>query len=115
MAEVLPLNYTRMIIEKVPYFILRNHAPASYRLFDDACALRQLEANSVDASLVAEVLPLNYTRMIIEKVLYFILRNHAPASYRLFDNACASGQLEANSVDASLVAGVLPLNYTRTT
>ena len=43
-----------------------------------------------------------------------MLRNHAPASYRLFGDACASGQLEANSVDASLVAEVLPLNYTRT-
>ena len=67
-AEVLPLNYTRVII-KVKYIILfcasvmPLHLPAYSRT---NYASGQLAADSVDASLVAEVLPLNYTRMEME-------------------------------------------------
>src|SRR5690625_4269106 len=61
-AEVLPLNYTRIIKlyikmsipQVMPLFLL-----AHSQMWD---ASRQLVGYAVEASLVAEILPLNYTR-----------------------------------------------------
>ncbi|NIK30693.1 hypothetical protein FHS45_003829 [Thalassobacillus devorans] len=75
---------------------------------------RQLAAYSVDALLVAEVLPLNYTRTLINLLLLDCSRTIMSLPLQAYSwKQDPSRQLAAYSVDALLVAEVLPLNYTR--
>jgi hypothetical protein len=57
----------------------------------------------------AGVLPLNYTRISYRKDIKLVYARHAPASTSKLEEVYPSGQLVADSVEAKLVAGVLPL------
>ncbi len=73
-AEVLPLNYTRTLVCYFLIFCLRTVMPLPLPAYSVKWYLsRQLEDYSVDALLVAEVLPLNYTRALLEKFVLFFM------------------------------------------
>ncbi len=114
-AEVLPLNYTR-----IHYFFSiktkNTHLPCLF-LFQLIRGSRCVEATRclfIEASLVAEVLPLNYTR-----IHYFFsikTKNTHLSCLFLFQLIRRRRCVEATRclfIEASLVAEVLPLNYTR--
>jgi hypothetical protein len=65
-AEVLPLNYTRIYMKLLTtVFFPYLHASSSKSFFMEAYASRQLGDDSWMCWLVAEVLPLNYTRICV--------------------------------------------------
>jgi hypothetical protein len=66
-AEVLPLNYTRIlfVIENLFFHSRACHASSSTSLLEADGCVEATRSLFIGASLVAEVLPLNYTRTFL--------------------------------------------------